>query len=368
MLILFDLFETLLDGEYFDFDKALHFLHDEYFSSVDEEEFFRLSQEFFDTYLRNRDEREYSFWRQLFFYQEHTCTLVLDEQEAELRAFQVCRKENLAKGAKELLCYLKQRGYTVAVLSNNIFSAKTLTWYLEQFGIAQYIDRVYSSADILWRKPHIEAFEIVLNDLQEKPSSDILFVGNSLEKDIKGAESAGLTPVLIRKQNEAYDGLSFADLLEFKTYLEENFLYVQSFLPRESLVDGPGLRTVVFLQGCDKGCHGCHNPVTLPMGGGTRYSVEELSAILKEQAQNKKITISGGEPLLQERALKNLLNCLEGYDLCLYTGREFKEVPHEILEKIHYLKTGEYREEQRTTIKPYMGSDNQTFIDLRRDA
>ena len=45
----------------------------------------------------------------------------------------------------------------------------------------------------------------------------------------------------------------------------------------ESIVDGPGIRAVVFFQGCPRHCEGCHNPSTLPFEGGTEYTPEDLA-------------------------------------------------------------------------------------------
>ena len=132
------------------------------------------------------------------------------------------------------------------------------------------------------------------------------------------------------------------------------------------MVDGPGLRTVVFFQGCKKACKGCHNPKTWSLSSGIRYSVNELADILKTKAKNKKITFSGGEPLLQVKAVMELAKQLNGYDLCMYTGMSMDDVPIELRNMLHYLKVGPFQKENRTTVTPYVGSTNQSFIDLRR--
>lgn len=80
---------------------------------------------------------------------------------------------------------------------------------------------------------------------------------------------------------------------------------------------------------------------------------------------NKKITISGGEPLLQYPAILELVKKLEGFDIALYTGFELEDVPKEILHYLHYIKVGKYIKEKRATITQYVGSTNQKFIELR---
>ncbi|MFS4415279.1 pyruvate formate-lyase-activating protein [Maribacter sp. 2307ULW6-5] len=71
--------------------------------------------------------------------------------------------------------------------------------------------------------------------------------------------------------------------------------------------DGPGLRWVLFLQGCKLKCVYCHNPDTIPMEGGTAYKVSELveKAVKMKPYFGKTggVTVSGGEPLLQAKAL-----------------------------------------------------------------
>jgi anaerobic ribonucleoside-triphosphate reductase activating protein len=94
-------------------------------------------------------------------------------------------------------------------------------------------------------------------------------------------------------------------------------------------------------------------------------SVQELADQLIEKCYNRKITISGGEPMCQSEALFELLEKLEGFDVCLYTSYELDEVPEKILSKIKYVKVGAYREELRCTTIPYIGSSNQQFIKVR---
>jgi ribonucleoside-triphosphate reductase len=95
-------------------------------------------------------------------------------------------------------------------------------------------------------------------------------------------------------------------------------------------------------------------------------SVQELADQIIEGCRNRKITISGGEPMCQIEALSELLDKLEGFDICLYTSHALDEVPEEILSKITYVKVGAYRKELRCTTIPYIGSTNQQFIKVRR--
>jgi anaerobic ribonucleoside-triphosphate reductase activating protein len=93
--------------------------------------------------------------------------------------------------------------------------------------------------------------------------------------------------------------------------------------------------------------------------------VEDLVNLLKKEVINRKITISGGEPLMQREALIELINLLDGFDIALYTGHQREDVPREVISKIKYLKTGPFVEELKTTTTPYVGSANQTFEEVK---
>ena len=142
---------------------------------------------------------------------------------------------------------------------------------------------------------------------------------------------------------------------------------INSIRYNNSVVDGPGIRTVLFMQGCDIHCKGCQNMSTWDINKGKEIDVVDLVNELKQKVFNKKITISGGEPLLQKEELTSLINLLEkdGFDIALYTGHVKEEVPIEIIKKVKYLKTGSFIKELKTTIKPFVGSDNQIFEEVK---
>ena len=100
---------------------------------------------------------------------------------------------------------------------------------------------------------------------------------------------------------------------------------------------------------------------------GIPMEVSELAQILREQSINKKVTISGGEPLLQKDALLELLEELKDFDLCLYTGHEIEEVPEEILKYLKYIKVGRFILEERTSTTPFVGSKNQKFVRVHHE-
>lgn len=91
-------------------------------------------------------------------------------------------------------------------------------------------------------------------------------------------------------------------------------------------VDGPGVRFVVFMQGCPLRCKCCHNPDTWDINGGAEYTPKQiLSKVLRYKEYFGKsggITVSGGEPLLQAQFIKELfILCKEnGLNTCLDTS------------------------------------------------
>lgn len=138
-------------------------------------------------------------------------------------------------------------------------------------------------------------------------------------------------------------------------------VYINSIKFNRSLVDGPGVRTVVFFQGCDLHCKGCQNRSTWEMKNGTEMTTDELVAVLNKEVVNKKVTFSGGEPLMQVEALIDIVKKLSNFDIAIYTGHEFDEVPQELLDNITYIKTGSFKEELKSTVSPFVGSTNQEF-------
>ena len=135
---------------------------------------------------------------------------------------------------------------------------------------------------------------------------------------------------------------------------------------RGSTCDGPGIRNVVFFQGCARHCPGCHNPGTWNPSKGLQMTVSDLVATIDKHTPLKKITISGGEPLLQPDGLLELVRSLRkrGYDIAVYTGNSLADVPQKLLEQIDYIKVGDYQQEHHTSMKPFVGSTNQEFIRL----
>ncbi|MDM5189137.1 anaerobic ribonucleoside-triphosphate reductase activating protein [Bacillus sp. DX4.1] len=138
----------------------------------------------------------------------------------------------------------------------------------------------------------------------------------------------------------------------------------------DSVVDGEGLRTVVFFAGCPHHCFGCHNPKSWNLCNGTEMSAEE---IIKEIATNSltDVTFSGGDPFFQAAEVKEVAKAVKGLkkNLWIYTGYTLEEIQNsqnnDMTELLHYgdvLVDGKFELEKRDLTLPFRGSSNQRII------
>lgn len=154
-----------------------------------------------------------------------------------------------------------------------------------------------------------------------------------------------------------------------KNNVNDMNIIINSIDYKGSIVDGPGIRTVLYLQGCDLRCDGCHNPSTWDIENGKKVEIDILVKELLNKSLTKKITISGGEPLLQASSVIKLTKLLKSnnFNIVLYTGHELEEVPGELLNYLDYIKVGRYDKNNRSTTVDFIGSTNQRFIALERN-
>ena len=101
-----------------------------------------------------------------------------------------------------------------------------------------------------------------------------------------------------------------------------------SELTQESVVDGEGIRTVIWTQGCKHNCPVCHNPITHAMDGGFLKNVDEIIEKLRNLELQDGITFSGGDPMMQPEACMEIAKaCKEmGYNIWCYTGFLFEDL------------------------------------------
>ena len=143
---------------------------------------------------------------------------------------------------------------------------------------------------------------------------------------------------------------------------------------KESVVDGPGFRYVIFAQGCTHCCKGCHNPDTHALDGGYVVDSDSLVEDIRQSRYIDGVTFSGGEPFLQAAAFVHIAEKLKksNIDIVCYTGFTFEELMAskdesriKLLELVDTLIDGPYREELKDLSLTFRGSRNQRIIDVK---
>ena len=140
----------------------------------------------------------------------------------------------------------------------------------------------------------------------------------------------------------------------------------------DSIVDGPGIRTTVFSQGCPHHCPDCHNPETWDFGCGTDMDEETILEIVRSNPLCRGVTFSGGEPFAQAKGFCKLAKLLKNanYEVASYTGYTFEELldgseaQRELLNTIDVLIDGPFLMEEKTLEVPFRGSRNQRILDV----
>lgn len=142
---------------------------------------------------------------------------------------------------------------------------------------------------------------------------------------------------------------------------------------QDSIVDGPGLRLVVFTQGCPHKCEGCHNPETHSFTGGRLMNTEKIISMMDKNPLLEGITLSGGEPFCQPEACIELARAAKkrGLTVWAYTGYLYNNilmgrnpVHRRLLSLVDVLVDGPFIQELRTLDLPWRGSKNQRLIDV----
>ncbi|MGE5632766.1 MAG: anaerobic ribonucleoside-triphosphate reductase activating protein [Caulobacteraceae bacterium] len=143
---------------------------------------------------------------------------------------------------------------------------------------------------------------------------------------------------------------------------------------KESVVDGPGFRYVIFAQGCTHGCKGCHNPDTHDLCGGYTVDIQNILEDIRNSKYIDGVTFSGGEPFLQAEPFIAIAEKLKeaNIDIVCYTGYTYEQLLEsknesriKLLKLIDTLIDGPYIEELKDLSLTYRGSRNQRIIDVK---
>lgn len=140
----------------------------------------------------------------------------------------------------------------------------------------------------------------------------------------------------------------------------------------DSIVDGPGIRTTIFSQGCPHHCPGCHNPETWAFGCGTDTDEDTIFGIVRSNPLCRGVTFSGGEPFAQAEGFAKLAKHLKaaGYEVASYSGYTFEalmngtQAQKDFLSSIDVLIDGPFVEDEKTLEIPFRGSRNQRILDI----
>ncbi len=146
-------------------------------------------------------------------------------------------------------------------------------------------------------------------------------------------------------------------------------------LQTDSIVDGPGLRAVIWTQGCGHHCKGCQNPQTWDFNGGGLVPIKEVLKALDETEYQTGLTFSGGDPMYQPEACNEIAKYAKkkGMNIWVYTGYTYEEVL-KLAEKkpiyMDFLKNTDVLVDGRFVLKEldlnilFRGSRNQRLIDI----
>ena len=142
-------------------------------------------------------------------------------------------------------------------------------------------------------------------------------------------------------------------------------------LQPDSIVDGEGIRTVIWTQGCPHNCKGCHNPSTHDFEGGALVDVDDVIKEIKQLKGQDGITLSGGDPVCQSEACIELCKAAHsvGMNVWCYTGFTYEAMLHnskhrELLNYVDVLVDGKFVLEEKSYDIYFRGSRNQRIIDV----
>ena len=146
-------------------------------------------------------------------------------------------------------------------------------------------------------------------------------------------------------------------------------------LQSDSVVDGYGVRTVIWTQGCSHNCPFCHNPSTHDFGGGKEFELKEIFKELDELENQDGITLSGGDPLYQIEPVLEIAKYAKniGLSVWCWTGFTYEEVLEmgkknnsylELLKYLDVLVDGPFIQAKKDLNLLFRGSSNQRLINM----
>ncbi len=141
----------------------------------------------------------------------------------------------------------------------------------------------------------------------------------------------------------------------------------------DSILDGSGIRTVIWFQGCLHNCKGCQNPETHDMNGGMVVDIDEIKMKLKNLKYQSGITLSGGDPFFQPEAALEIAKFAKsiGLNVWAYTGFTYEALLSDkskldLLKYVDVLVDGKFMLDKKSLNCKFRGSTNQRLIDVMK--
>ncbi len=201
--VLFDLYDTVLKNDSFDFSRGVSYVYENYLSDVCTfEEFKAYTETFLPLYhQRHVDHSEIHFVKdELPLWFSHFGKAVPQNiDDLEYAIMSAMQRGGVPDEVAYVLDELKERGIPMYILSNTIFTRQATERHLMHHGILSYFEKVYTSAEAGVRKPSPRFFDWAIEDIQRNhpdwQKSDFLFVGNDYAMDAHGGVAAGIDTV-----------------------------------------------------------------------------------------------------------------------------------------------------------------------------
>lgn len=148
-------------------------------------------------------------------------------------------------------------------------------------------------------------------------------------------------------------------------------------LQPDSIVDGEGIRTVIWTQGCPHNCYGCHNPETHDYNGGSFVDIEDIFDTIDNLEGQDGLTFSGGDPFVQSKECAVIAKYAKniGFNIWAYTGYLYEDLIKlsknnkdimSFLKEIDILVDGKFEIDKRSYDCIFRGSYNQRIIDVKK--
>lgn len=211
MILIFDYFETIIHNKSMDFNRALKpFWEKHYKDKCTFEEISRYGEELFQ-HLQERHKQgyEYAFVKEELpqYAEKYGGDTIKMTVEEEADFLMQSNEMEAMPHIPEALAAFNDMGVPMYVLSNSGFTAEALSIVLEKLVLQKYFKKVWSSADFGKIKPSGEFFEMAITHaLAEHPAEkreNIVFVGDTYDTDVKGANAAGIDVIWINSKEES---------------------------------------------------------------------------------------------------------------------------------------------------------------------